>query len=148
MSCSIIPKGAIDYLGLAEKGSLWECGKCGECGECGECGKCGRVTERLGVSLHSTLNILHPTPYTQHPTPHTPHPTPYTPHPRRYYYKIPSFCAIDSIRSITRQEYPHSLSYQDITLKKLELSSIPAPASKVLEWESPTKSIETTNSSV
>src|SRR5688572_13191309 len=45
-------------------------------------------------------------------------------------YLIPSFFAIYSIRSITRHEYPHSLSYQLTHLKKFAFSSMPAPASK------------------
>ena len=51
-------------------------------------------------------------------------------------------------KSINLLEYPHSLSYQDMTLKKPELSSIPAFASKIDVLVSPIKSWETTGSSV
>ena len=41
---------------------------------------------------------------------------------RSFYLTSPSLFAMDSMRSITRFEYPHSLSYQETTLKKLLLS--------------------------
>lgn len=53
-----------------------------------------------------------------------------------------------AIKSHTRLEYPHSLSYHDTSLTKLELREIPALASKTEEWASPMKSVETTSSSV
>mmetsp|Transcript_9734 Transcript_9734/g.13410 ORF Transcript_9734/g.13410 Transcript_9734/m.13410 type:complete len:115 (-) Transcript_9734:789-1133(-) len=53
-----------------------------------------------------------------------------------------------TIKSITRLEYPHSLSYQDTTLTKLSLREMPAFASKILDRGSWTKSCETTASSV
>jgi len=34
-------------------------------------------------------------------------------------------------KSTTLEEYPYSLSYQETSLKNLEFSSIPAPASKI-----------------
>lgn len=52
------------------------------------------------------------------------------------------------MRSITRLEYPYSLSYQEINLTKLLFNEMPAFASKMLEWLSPIKSLETTSSSV
>merc|ERR1711997_396871 len=51
------------------------------------------------------------------------------------------------IRSTTREEYPHSLSYQATSLTKVGLSMIPASASKIEERESDSKSVETSGSS-
>jgi hypothetical protein len=56
--------------------------------------------------------------------------------------------AISSSRSTQRAAYPASLSYQLTTLKKRGFSWMPAPASKMLLRRSPTKSLDTTCSSV
>merc|ERR1719389_860880 len=61
---------------------------------------------------------------------------------------IPSLTAITPTRSTRRVEYPHSLSYQDTSLTKVGVSMMPASASKTVEHVSPTKSEETTWSSV
>jgi hypothetical protein len=52
------------------------------------------------------------------------------------------------ISSTQRLEYPHSLSYQLMTLKKVSLRPMPLPASKIELSGSWMKSLETTSSSV
>ena len=47
-----------------------------------------------------------------------------------------------------RFEYPISLSYHEITLTKVGVRAIPAPASKMEDRVSPMKSVDTTISSV
>merc|ERR1711976_272296 len=61
---------------------------------------------------------------------------------------MPSLAAIVPTRSTRRVEYPHSLSYHETNLTKVGVSIIPASASKTVEHVSPTKSEETTWSSV
>merc|ERR1719388_312442 len=61
---------------------------------------------------------------------------------------MPSLTAIVPTRSTRRVEYPHSLSYHDTSLTKVGVSIMPASASKTVEQVSPTKSEETTWSSV
>merc|ERR1712176_1369807 len=51
-------------------------------------------------------------------------------------------------RSSNLLEYPHSLSYHDTNFTKLSFNEIPAFTSKIEERASPTKSCETTSSSV
>src|SRR5580704_12180349 len=53
--------------------------------------------------------------------------------------------AIKLIRSRTRQEYPHSLSYQEITLTQLPPTTRVMWASTMEERESPLKSDETSS---
>merc|ERR1719373_1390722 len=53
-----------------------------------------------------------------------------------------------AMRWTRRVEYPHSLSYQDTSLTKVGVSMMPASASKTVGHVSPTKSEETTWSSV
>merc|ERR1719373_486001 len=53
-----------------------------------------------------------------------------------------------AMRWTRRVEYPHSLSYQDTSLTKVGVSMMPASASNTVEHVSPTKSDETTWSSV
>ena len=52
------------------------------------------------------------------------------------------------IRSRTRQEYPHSLSYQEITLTQLPATTRVSGPSTIEERSSPLKSAETSSSSV
>merc|ERR1719251_538157 len=60
---------------------------------------------------------------------------------------LASTAATFFIRSTTRHEYPHSLSYQATSLTKDGLSIIPALASKIEERASDSKSVETRGSS-
>src|SRR5208337_1375663 len=53
--------------------------------------------------------------------------------------------AIRLIRSWTRQEYPHSLSYHEITLTQLPATTRVMCASTIEERESPLKSDETSS---
>src|ERR1700704_180917 len=55
------------------------------------------------------------------------------------------FDAIRLIRSRTRQEYPHSLSYHEITLTQLPPTTRVMGASTMEERESPLKSDETSS---
>ena len=48
------------------------------------------------------------------------------------------------MRSTTRLEYPHSLSYQARVFTRLAPSTSVAPASNILEWGLPIMSEETT----
>ena len=52
------------------------------------------------------------------------------------------------IRSTMRHEKPHSLSYHERTLTMLPPMTMVQPASKILEWLSPTMSVSTIGSSV
>ena len=51
-----------------------------------------------------------------------------------------------SARSTTRLEYPHSLSYQEITLTRFPPSTWSTPASKIEECGFPMMSVETIGS--
>mmetsp|Transcript_10564 Transcript_10564/g.21258 ORF Transcript_10564/g.21258 Transcript_10564/m.21258 type:complete len:300 (-) Transcript_10564:525-1424(-) len=64
------------------------------------------------------------------------------------FYAAVSTAYMWAMRSTTRLEYPHSLSYHETSLTKVSLSMIPAPASKMEERASWTKSVDTTESSV
>merc|ERR1712118_342770 len=62
--------------------------------------------------------------------------------------RTPSFSAMIATRSTRRVEYPHSLSYHVMSFTKVGVSMMPAPASNTVEHTSPTKSDDTTWSSV
>src|SRR5262249_33650680 len=56
------------------------------------------------------------------------------------------FLSKNEIKSLTRQEYPHSLSYQEITLTQLLLTTRVRGASTTDERSSPRKSTDTSSS--
>merc|ERR1719183_294226 len=60
----------------------------------------------------------------------------------------PSATAMFATRSTRRVEEPHSLSYHETSFTKVGVNMMPAPASKTVEFVSPTKSDDTTWSSV
>src|SRR5579862_4765953 len=66
--------------------------------------------------------------------------------PRRDFYS--PLLPMKLIRSRTRQEYPHSLSYQEITLTQLPPTTRVISESTMEERESPRKSTDTNSSSV
>ena len=66
----------------------------------------------------------------------------------KYPYFCASLLATYTRRSTTLLEYPHSLSYQATSLTKFLFKLIPAAASNIEDDGSPTKSVETTWSSV
>merc|ERR1712161_105213 len=68
-------------------------------------------------------------------------------HDEIYFAILASTAATCFIRSTTRQEYPHSLSYQATSLTKFGLSMIPASASKIDDRGSDSKSVDTRGSS-
>jgi len=55
--------------------------------------------------------------------------------------------AMKVIKSLTRQEYPHSLSYQATTFTSVPSMTLVKPASIMDEFELPVKSTETNSSS-
>merc|ERR1719183_3451388 len=60
----------------------------------------------------------------------------------------PSATAMFATRSTRRGGEPHSLSYHETSFTKVGVNMMPAPASKTVEFVSPTKSDDTTWSSV
>src|SRR5262249_48380377 len=58
------------------------------------------------------------------------------------------FFATKWTRSASRQEYPHSLSYQETTLTRLPPTEIVSSAEKIEECVLPLRSVETSGSSV
>eukprot|EP00971_Amphidinium_carterae_P214955 4265795-Amphidinium_carterae.1 len=63
-------------------------------------------------------------------------------------HALASTLAMCLIKSTTRQEYPHSLSYQHTTFTKVGSSMMPALESKVHEMGHVSKSVDTRASSV
>src|SRR5207302_6443432 len=55
---------------------------------------------------------------------------------------------MNTVRSTTRHEYPHSLSYQEKTLPRWSPTTIVSSASTIEECEFPLKSVDTSCSSV